>query len=558
MNIRSKLPLFIAAAVALTTIITVSLSYLEAEQKVVEVQKEKLVAVRAAQSRAIVSYLSSIREELVIVAGNPATAEALEDIQAGFEELPQPTDYLQKLYITENPHPIGEKDKLGVASDGSNYSAAHQRWHPFFHDLQKRRGYYDVFLIDAKGTIVYSVFKELDFATNLLEGQWKDSDVAKVFRQSRAKAADDFITFSDFAPYAPSSDAPASFMATPIVVNGKFLGVLAFQMPIGRINAIMQAKDGMGVSGETYIVGTDFLMRSDSRFSQESTILHQRVETEGTRAALSGKEGVASLQNYRGIPVFSSFAPVDFEGVRFAVISEIDEKEVLAPVTATRNKLSVISAVILTVMVTFGLLFARSISKPLTTVANALLKLAEGDTSVDVQVRSRDEVGQVGLAFQTFKQRTIEIKRLEVEQVEREERAELEKKQAMLQLADSFEQSVGGIVSIVSAAATELEAAAQTLNASLEETNAQASTVAAAANEASANVETVATACEELAASVREIGQQVNQSSQISGRAVTNAESTKATVEGLVISTQKIGEVVKLINDIAEQTNLLA
>ncbi|MBU0726230.1 MAG: HAMP domain-containing protein [Alphaproteobacteria bacterium] len=347
-------------------------------------------------------------------------------------------------------------------------------------------------------------------------------------------------------------------MATPIVVNGKFLGVLAFQMPIGRINAIMQAKDGMGVSGETYIVGTDFLMRSDSRFSQESTILHQRVETEGTRAALSGKEGVASLQNYRGIPVFSSFAPVDFEGVRFAVISEIDEKEVLAPVTATRNKLSVISAVILTVMVTFGLLFARSISKPLTTVANALLKLAEGDTSVDVQVRSRDEVGQVGLAFQTFKQRTIEIKRLEVEQVEREERAELEKKQAMLQLADSFEQSVGGIVSIVSAAATELEAAAQTLNASLEETNAQASTVAAAANEASANVETVATACEELAASVREIGQQVNQSSQISGRAVTNAESTKATVEGLVISTQKIGEVVKLINDIAEQTNLLA
>ncbi|MFN3459806.1 MAG: methyl-accepting chemotaxis protein [Oceanibaculum sp.] len=198
------------------------------------------------------------------------------------------------------------------------------------------------------------------------------------------------------------------------------------------------------------------------------------------------------------------------------------------------------------------------ITSPLSQVVNALLRLAEGDTSVDVKVRSRDEVGQVGLAFQTFKQRTIEIKRLEAEQEEREARAEEEKRQAMLTLADNFEQSVGSIVAIVSAAATELEAAAQTLNASLEETNAQASTVAAAANEASANVETVATACEELAASVREIGSQVSQSSRVSERAVENANQTQVTAEGLVAATQKIGEVVNLIQEIAAQTNLLA
>ena len=212
-------------------------------------------------------------------------------------------------------------------------------------------------------------------------------------------------------------------------------------------------------------------------------------------------------------------------------------------------------------MLGFGIsawLVRGQITRPLAQVVHALLKLAEGDTTVDVQVRSRDEVGQVGLAFQTFKQRTIEIKRLEAEQVEREARAEAEKRQAMLQLADSFEQSVGSIVSIVSAAATELEAAAQTLNASLEETNAQASTVAAAANEASANVETVATACEELAASVREIGSQVTQSSQVADRAVGTATQTQATAEGLVAATQKIGEVVSLIQAIAEQTNLLA
>ncbi len=195
---------------------------------------------------------------------------------------------------------------------------------------------------------------------------------------------------------------------------------------------------------------------------------------------------------------------------------------------------------------------------PLSQVVVALNRLAEGDTDAEVRVASRDEIGQVALAFQTFRQRTIEMKRLEAEMKEQESRAEAEQKRAMNELADQFEQSVGSIVDLVSAAATELEAAAQTLNVTLEETNAQAGTVAAAATQASANVETVATACEELAASVREIGQQVGQSSTISARAVEDAERTRATAEGLVATTQKIGEVVELIQSIAAQTNLLA
>ena len=207
-----------------------------------------------------------------------------------------------------------------------------------------------------------------------------------------------------------------------------------------------------------------------------------------------------------------------------------------------------------------GFVIARyGVVNPIRKIVEGLQELAKGNLDLTIYgVERKDEIGTIAETMQVFKDNMIRTKEMEREAEEAERRAEAEQKRAMNTLADNFEQSVGSIVAVVSSAATELEAAAQTLNASLEETNAQASTVAAAANQASANVETVATACEELAASVREIGSQVSQSSRVSERAVENANQTQVTAEGLVAATQKIGEVVNLIQEIAAQTNLLA
>ncbi|MFH1804977.1 MAG: methyl-accepting chemotaxis protein [Pseudomonadota bacterium] len=207
-----------------------------------------------------------------------------------------------------------------------------------------------------------------------------------------------------------------------------------------------------------------------------------------------------------------------------------------------------------------GMMIARfGIVDPIRRIVAALRELATGNLAAEVfGLDRKDEIGTIAQTMQVFKDNMIRTKQMEAEAEEAERRAEEEKKRNMNMLADQFEENIGSIVTIVSSAATELEAAAQTLNVTLEETNAQASTVAAAATQASTNVETVATACEELAASVREIGEQVHHSSDISSRAVQNAEQTQKTAEGLVLSVQKIGEVVNLIQDIAAQTNLLA
>jgi methyl-accepting chemotaxis protein len=155
---------------------------------------------------------------------------------------------LQRVYITENPHPTGEKDKLYDAKTGSLYDVIHAKYHPWFHELQQDEGYYDVFLFDADGNLIYSVFKELDYATNFQSGggEWASSDLGEVFRKAMQITEHHVVAFEDFAPYGPSYDAPASFMAYPVKADGEAIGVLAFQMPIDKINELMRHNLGLG------------------------------------------------------------------------------------------------------------------------------------------------------------------------------------------------------------------------------------------------------------------------------------------------------------------------
>ena len=209
--------------------------------------------------------------------------------------------------------------------------------------------------------------------------------------------------------------------------------------------------------------------------------------------------------------------------------------------------------------VVLALLIGIAIANPVISMTGAMSNLAEGNTEVDVPAQDRkDEVGKMAAAVQVFKDNAIEKIRLEAEQVESEKRAEAEKRATMNKMADDFQSSVGGIVESVAAASSQMQSTAQSMSATAEETSRQSTAVAAAAEQASTNVQTVASATEELSSSIAEISRQVSQSSQIAGRAVTDARHTDEQIQGLAEAVGKIGEVVSLITDIAEQTNLLA
>jgi methyl-accepting chemotaxis protein len=246
---------------------------------------------------------------------------------------PEARKTLNRLYIEENPHPPAERYKLDAVDDNSYYARDHREFHDWAKRFREHFGYYDVFLISPAGDILYTVAKETDFATNLKTGPQRQSPLAEVFRRAVANPAE-AVTFSDFARYAPSNNDPAAFAGHAIEKDGKVIGVFAVQIPAEPLNDLMHFTAGMGATGETYLVGRDGLMRSQSRFTTTPTLLETKVDNASVKDGESGKTGAHIVADYRGIPVLSVYAPVDFGGQPFVLLAEIDEAEALSGMRA--------------------------------------------------------------------------------------------------------------------------------------------------------------------------------------------------------------------------------
>ena len=236
-----------------------------------------------------------------------------------------------------------------------------------------------------------------------------------------------------------------------------------------------------------------------------------------------------------------------------AVIRAEEDYRATLVTSVTATVLGLGTAVALAVWLT-----VFQVSRPLTRMTDAMSRLARGDTGVEIDGAQRsDEVGRLAAALATFRANALERIQLEAAQAE-EAAAKARRAAAVDALIRAFDAEAKDALRTVSAAATELDATAQSMTAIAEETNRQAGSAAAAAEQTTANVQTVATAAEEMAASIREITVQVSRSKEVADNAAAQARRTDSTVGGLAQATEKIGTVVELIQSIAAQTNLLA
>lgn len=201
--------------------------------------------------------------------------------------------------------------------------------------------------------------------------------------------------FFDFKPYAPSNNAPAAFLSIPVHDSAKkLLGVLAFQMPIDRLNKVMQVSEGLGKTGETYLVGTDLLMRSDSRFSKDSTILKTKIDTEQARNGIAGKKGSLIGTDYRGKAVMAAYHPATFLGAKFAVVAEADLDEIEAPIAQLKIFMLICLALAVVGSGIAGIFMSRTITTPIDQIREAIDRVAAGEFSAEIPGTDRgDEIG---------------------------------------------------------------------------------------------------------------------------------------------------------------------
>ena len=282
--------------------------------------------------------------------------------------------------------------------------------------------YHDIFLIHPNGDIFYTIKKEADYHTNILNGEYSNSNLGALVSEV-AKTGKTLI--SDYAHYAPSGGATAGFLATSLLdKNGDLQLLIAAQITEVEINAYMNEHSGLGETGETYLIGQDNLGRSDSRFLEQlgtdSTILNPdfAVDTDATRAALAGKTGTGTITDYRGLPVLSSWAPIVIQepnehhpdGIIWAMMTEIDESEALASVNQLAGLLGLIIALtalaVIALAVFLGSRFALDFVTPILALTDRATQVADGNLSLRFKSEREDEIGTLS---NTFTQMTAQL-----------------------------------------------------------------------------------------------------------------------------------------------------
>jgi len=343
--------------------------------------------------------------------------------------------YFQYHYIVNNPYPVDDKDGMVEAEDDTTiYNRFHKFYHPIFRSLLNEFNYYDIFLVDIKSLgVVYSVYKEVDFATSLQDGPFRESSLGVLANQIKSNPERDLVSIMDYRSYAPSYGAPASFVGAPVFDRNEAIGILVIQLPADELNKLMTSdgaweNNGLGKTGESYIVGSDKLMRSKSRLFSENaeaffaaikdyglsettadniktfdtTILMQPVTSASIQNVFEEQSGTHITTNYLGKKVLSAYAPLRIPGLDWAIVSEITQEEAFRPIAILQRNILIWGVVLVLAVAFLAILLSRYFVRPIEKLTAGVHALRDGNTEVDIEIQNNDEFGDLAMQFNSM------------------------------------------------------------------------------------------------------------------------------------------------------------
>ncbi len=465
-SISARLNIFVAIGLLFLTLIISIFVFYSVKNSLLESEFEKLTAVKSAKKQEFISYQETLKGLLTSTSSSKITKDSFLAFEDSFYKIQKETglasgdvkeklksdftsNYLnsvnynvpnaeqkkdietyiakdlngaiaQYIFITQNNNKLGEKNKLVFNPKYDfSYMEAHKTYHESFDNILTAFSLYDIFLVDLKGNVIYTDFKEKDFATNLKDGPYSNTGLGEVYNKA-LQLDESKIAFSDFKPYEPSYNQAASFIGTPIYIDGVKKGIMIFQLPVDKINAIMSfngkyKESGLGESGEVYLIGEDYKMRNNSRFVDEidsnivkamkTTLGVFEVKTDSTKNIFESKKyGYDIINDYRGVSVLSVYDEISVFDKKWGIIAEKDYDEALASLFEVRNFMVIVGLIssIFTCLI-FIFVIRRVMINPLNDLNDGILNLIKtSDINAKISVNRDDEIGKISNNFNTY------------------------------------------------------------------------------------------------------------------------------------------------------------
>jgi methyl-accepting chemotaxis protein len=452
-KIAQKLPLALIGSALVVGLGIGTAAYMIGLQTVEQQRQERMDASIQSGLDQVKAYFDNVAVDLKLFATRADTVTQIENMTRAFTALNiqgNGTSMLQASFITNDPHPVGQKILSDTAGQtAGDYDGQHRRFHPGWRTVLQERGYDDIMLFNPAGILIYTAEKYKDFVTDFSKGSGNplsEGDLGKLFRRTAELPAGS-VTFADFSVYEPAGNVPESFIATPVYKADKLAGVLVFEISAKTISEKVSSIRGLGETGEALIVGPDGLMRTQSHFSTDPNVLVTPVHSDIVTAAIGGQRASGVVSDYRGQQMMGVAAPFEIDGTKWAVVAVQAQDEVLAPVIAMRNAMLAVGGALLLIAAGLGLWFSRSVTKPISRLTGTMKALAEGDLAVEVKGAGRsDEIGEMARTVEVFRENALKITSMTDEERAASERRRVDRTTMMQALQQAFGEVVDAAV----------------------------------------------------------------------------------------------------------------
>lgn len=526
-TIAKKLPVLFAVMTTVSVAVVGLLSYIETSKALQESVFSKLSSIQHSIGVGLTDDFDSIHADLNVIANTSMTEDAFTRLGAGFANLAKegkdPKEFLQNSYIKNNPYPEGQRHLTDSVDDGSYYSKFHSKYHDWFKTMLMEYGYYDIFLVSEEGDVIYSVYKEADFADNVASASLRGTGLAEAVQLAATRD----VALTDFDEYSPSNGTLAAFVARKVQDQyGGDLGTLVLQLQPAPFQKIISEDAGFGAGTRSFIIGADGMIKFSSGVEDEKVEndpgYFQNTDLMGK--LLSGQSGVEiTVDPSTGEKLVTAYGQHPQMGLDIGLIWQVNYNQALSAIDSLRTK-SILLSIATTLVVAFiGFLLARSISNPLRDLQSGLQRFAStGDLTIRVGTDAKDEVGESTRAVDDILDMT--------------QRALAGIKDGNDTASEAAEKMMSA-AKVMAANAEVQSSSVEELSSSVEETESQVLSNANAAKEANELV--VGTS-----AIVEDGKEKIN-------RMVDSMDRIKA-------SSEDIAKIIKVIDEIAFQTNLLA